>query len=189
MAIEDITKNIIKEARHEVDKMNTQTGKEITEIKKEYKEKSARVKKDLEAKQEQELSTWQRKYNLELEQEIKQAVLAKKHELIDQVFKQALQEAGNMSENDYVNLLVKLFKQLPAQSDFVISCPAKRKKQTQQALEKKGKSWSISNEDLSSKGGFIASNEKLTINATFETLIQDQRDELELEIAQALFSK
>ncbi len=186
MALEDILNTLQAEAEQEIDKINKQADKELSELQKVYDEKysTERQKSLSEIK-----SQIQREVDMELFQvksSQRRKLLQAKREVLDKIFAQALKRLTEISDSDYVKLLAKLMNDIN-ESSGDISASAGKEKQTAEAIKSSGKHFTLATETIPAVGGFMWQGKNVTIDMTFESLVEDLRSQIEMEISQDVF--
>lgn len=188
MALEDIIKTILNDAQKKADKIILEAQKKVNKIKEEYRHQAKDIKKRLsvETKAEEEQILDEARTNTRLFH--KNTLLAKKQELIGQVFEKALDKLARLPKDKYLKLLVSLLKQAPKLEGRVEVVPIKGKEKiTEEAIKKAKKDFILSKDSVQSKGGFVLKSKDIEIDNTYETLISEKREVLETKIAQILF--
>ena len=187
MALDDIIQSILAEAKKEADKVKQQGTADIAAITKEFaaktKEEEQRI---LEAAQKEADRCVAQAQFLAISQK-KAGLLTKKQEILDKVYKQALEKLAKLEGADYQKLVASLIKKLDEPQGEVI--PVKGKESlTRAALSKSGKPYQLSRETVSGKGGFVFKTKTMQIDNRFAVLIDHVRQDTEMEVSKILFS-
>lgn len=125
-----------------------------------------------------------------LEQNIKNRdlLLAKKQEILNQIFSKAIDNLSDLPANEYKDFLIKYLSGLNLIGDETIFVPKKYKgintKEVNESLKSKynNPNFIIDAETRDIKNGFVISKAGFENNNTFEALIEYYRDNLEKEI-------
>ena len=131
------------------------------------------------------------------DQEAKQQYLAVKQGMISRAFDEAFQKLSALPEVEYISLMAKLaFTASSTGSEEVIFSPEDQKGPGQRILDsanqllinagKKG-ALTISAETGSFKGGFLLKAGDVEVNCTLDTILRLSKEDLTLDVAQALF--
>ncbi len=126
------------------------------------------------------------KAEMEAEMEAKNALLTAKRELIDETLEQSVSALA--SAERYEDLLAEMMKKADFESGEVI--PAKGKEDaTKNAIQKAGRNFTLASDSANIKGGFILKADKVEVDNSFETVINQQlRQNLEIELNKTLFA-
>lgn len=185
MALKDILKTLEAEAEARIKEIEDKSKQEIKELKAEH---SRRMKKERErfltvakvkAQKDAEMKLFAKKF------ELKNEVLNRKREIINQVYNQALDKLRKLPDSEYGKIIKKLFKNITGEGEGVI-IPAKGR----EGITKKaayGMNLKVADKSIDSAGGFVWQSEKVNFDNTFEQLLDDIRHETEMEVARELF--
>jgi V/A-type H+-transporting ATPase subunit E len=124
-----------------------------------------------------------------------QKKLAEKRKILDKVFDQAKERIQQLPDQEYTDLMKKLMAGAVESGDETVIADKNDQRINSQLIEKvnselgdKGKlQLSEEREDLG--GGFVLRQEKIQKNVSLPVLINQAREELEIEIARELFNK
>ena len=126
--------------------------------------------------------------------EVRKMRLEQKQRLLQQTFDQALEKLTSLPEDDYRSLLISLASASAEDGASLVFSEKDRAaygadvvKGVNAALKNKGASVSLSDQTRSIPGGVIVCNGRVEINCAFDTLLNDQREELSAEIAKIIF--
>ena len=131
------------------------------------------------------------------DQDAKQQLLATKQNLISEAFGKALKKLLELPEGEYVNLLAKLAAAASSSgAEEVIFSPKDKGAYGQKVLDaanqilakagKKG-NLSMSAETRPFDGGLLLKAGDVEVNCTLDTILRLSREDMTLEVAQALF--
>ncbi len=188
MALSDILATIEQETKDKVEaiyKQNESDKKDLqAKLDKELAEKKEKVLKQIKYQANKKVSqaSW------EQSAELQTALLTKKQALLDDVFKAALAALGDLADADYKKLIVSLLNSLPTlDSEAKIVATKGKERITSEALSESKCELQASDKSIESTGGFLVETAEMTIDMTFESLIQSYRADNESEVAQELF--
>lgn len=192
MSIENITANILNDAKNTAENSlaNAElTGqdiinnakKEAEEIKKAEAEKAL---KDAESIKSRKVSA--------AELQGRKMLLSAKQEAINKSFNVALEMLRSMRSDDYIDFLVNQIVTIPNCEGTIILNELDREKIGEKLVNSvneklNGKKVTLSNETQKAAGGFVLKRGNIEINSTFEAILNSMKDELTGEIASALF--
>lgn len=119
-------------------------------------------------------------------------------EIIDKVFKGALEKLLVINDKEYLDLIKRYLLSMPIAGNEELILPTKFRDtfrdeylaEINVALKLSGKigEMKLSDQDRSVNSGFIVIKNGIEINNTFENLVNSLRDELEAEIVKELFN-
>lgn len=161
-----ITNKILEEARIKADEIILSAKKQAQEIidsansemAKEEEQKLAFAKRDAELRAQRIVASAQL--------EAKKEVLAKKQQIIDEVFDKAKYYLATLDDEKYNLLIEKMSKNVKGE---IILLPRDKEKGT--------------------GGGFIAKDGRVEYNFSFETLLKNAKERLTIELAEIIFSE
>ena len=187
MALEDIIEQIKKENQKKVDEINEEYDKKMKKLDKELEDMKQEAKAATNNQVETNSKKIMNKMTTVAKMEAKNKLLQEKRELIDEIFKSALNKLTE--SEDYKKLVKELLVHSKIEGDDIKVIPAKGKEdETKEALEDSGKDYEMADESADIRGGFILVSEKVEVDNSFESILNKQlKDEIELEIAKTLF--
>jgi len=192
MSIENITANILNDARQiaEISLNNAEKSKKeiIDKAEKEAEAiKSAAAEntcKDAESLKSRKVSA--------AELQGRKMMLGAKQDAIKKSFDEALNKLKSMPEDKYIGFLTNEIATLPYKEGKIILNKQDKEKIGKKLIESvngklgEGK-FVLSDETVNSGGGFVMKSGAIEINSTFETVLEFLRDELTNEVANVLF--
>lgn len=192
MSIENITANILSDAKQiaEVSLKNAEKSKEelinkanneANTIKSAAAEKAV---KDAEGLKSRKVSA--------AELQGRKLILSAKQEAIKKSFDAALKKLRSMPEDKYIDFLTNEIVKIPYNEGTIILNKQDREqigeKLVKAVNEKlKAEKFTLSNETVNASGGFVLRSGAITINSTFETILDSMKDELTNVVANVLF--
>lgn len=186
MALQNILKNIQKQAEDKIKQIEKDTKKEVETIKKESESLITETKEKEQQKNKETIANLQGKVEFFLRQEERKILLEHKQSIINECFETALKKLKSISKQDYIDLNTRLIKSLP--DERLILCSAKNKiSLLKEALEKSQKRFTIDPKEIDAIGGFIAISEKVEFDMTFKSLVDKFRAGSEDKIIKTLF--
>jgi V/A-type H+-transporting ATPase subunit E len=197
--IEKITEHIEAEARAQVEQIEAET-----------REKCDSIKKDYDAKAQEEywkiFKAGTKSAELQVERlgnaaqlEAKKKVLAAKQDEVTAAFKLARDKLTQLPDDDYIDLLSKLTAQAASTGhEKIIMSVADRARcgkavciKANAILEQQGRDGelTLSENTAEISGGVIVSDGSIEVNCSFETLLSQKRQELQRQVADMLFDE
>jgi V/A-type H+-transporting ATPase subunit E len=196
MALKDIVEKIIKDAEEEGREKVKEAEKKAAEILREAEKKSEELKKKIVEKAEKEAAEEKKRIIALARLEVRNKLLEKKKDLIEEVFQEASKRISSVSKDKYRNFLKKVILEAAesGEEEVILNerdrelVDAKFFEEINQELQKNGKKGSLklSSEAREIEGGVILKKNGLEINASLETLLKELRSEKEKEILQKI---
>jgi len=187
MALQDILEQIENETKEKLDNIKAKHDEALKALENEFAVLAKKIDQDMDEKVKANSKKIMNKMTTHARMEAKNKLLREKRAVMDSVFEIALESlisAGNYEDN-----LVQLLKNSNIEGENIIVIPAKGKEDiTKSALQASGKSYKMANKTADIKGGFILESDKIEIDNSFESILNNQlRGDLELEVAKTLF--
>lgn len=191
MGIEIITTKIIEEARAEGKEIIEKAEQDVARILADVEKKVAEIKVNSYegSTNEKNKAIHQKKAVADIDE--RKLLLQKKQDMIDACFEKAADVIASMGEDDTVNFLSNLVIQTGLK-DGTIILNAKDKKITEKLLKTLAdkiaeSNFVVSDEDGDFKGGLKLLHGKRQLNATIESLIEEERNRSAQLVAEMLF--
>ena len=188
MSLTDITNTINQEAESMREKILKDADKKVEALKTAFAEKKDKLEKAYNAETEQIKNQNVATVTGTSEREQKDLVDTAKREIVDQIFDEALDVLAKLDDTAYTKLLVGQLKTLP--KDFG-KCEAyaspERTAVTKKALSEAGVSASVNEDESITQGGLRLVGGSFEYDLTFEKMMKEQKNALEIEIAEILF--
>ena len=182
--LENLTQKIIEDAKEKADEIKTNAEKKANAlVVNRVKEANERKEKIID-KATQEAKTMKERVVSSAELKIRDEKLVVKHLVLEKVFETAKKELLNIDDKAYSDFIKTSLKEIDYSKAAIINVPTGKKKMT----ETLGTGLKVV-EDDSLESGFMIFDEKIIYNYTFESLVDEIRDELEASIAQKLFEE
>mgnify|MGYP000844622066 CR=1 FL=1 len=131
--------------------------------------------------------------------ELRKALLTEKQSMISDVFEKAEEKLKDLSVQEYQKLISNMLMEAAITGDEeIIIAESDRDKITpslvsmvNQTLQAAGKNGNLKLSDKSRNmiGGFVLRSKDLEVNNTFDSLVKQEREELETKIAKILFGE
>lgn len=199
MAIEDILRKIRSESEAKASEIIHNAESEKESILKKAEEEAAKLGEKL-LKEGKDSAAQERKREITMTNlEAKKNILAIKQKLIEEAFERALNNLYSFPAEEYRSAIKKmLISAVVSGEEEVITSVADKEKLTSvfitevnEALEKEGKKGNLrlSSEERNIRGGFILRDGRKEINLSFDSLIEEKRDELEESLIGIIFDK
>lgn len=115
-----------------------------------------------------------------------QKVLLAKKDLLDRVFADALTSLGELSDDEYVEVMADRIAELP-DADGTLESSGGKESLLEKAVKKAGKKFPVK-AGQSGSGGFAFHTDELSVDNTFEALVAAVKDDLKVEVGSVLFS-
>ncbi len=188
MALADILEEIKKEADGKLKTLEKEHADKLKGLDTQFDEKKKTAEAEMDEQVAENSKKILNKMTTHAKMEAKNKLMREKRELMEGIFEEALDQLVNSS--NYQEILVSLLKHSKIGDGDVTVCPAKGKEaETKAAIHAAGKDYKLSDKPLNIKGGFVLTTDKIEIDNSFESILYKQlKDDLELEVAQSLFS-
>ncbi|NQT84268.1 V-type ATP synthase subunit E [bacterium] len=199
MAIEGILEKINRNAEEKVSAIREEGRLKRREIiskaESQAKEIGDRILR--EAKQKAELE--RRRSSVSAELARRKEILKEKQKLMEDCFREALEELVNLPTEEYRPLIRKMLLKLVSSGDERILISSNDEQRIDQELiegvnvdlKKAGKKGDLRFDGVSSSilGGFVLKTEEVEVNCSFGTLLAQLREELQSDVAGILFGE
>ena len=199
MSLDHILKTIREKTEEEAQELIKQAEKERQAYIREAEEEARKIRKEYLKKSQRKAEEEKKREIIHIRAEEKKKILNLKKKILGETFDQAQEELGNLEKKEYLSLIKKaLFLNL--ESDYQEIIVSVRDKawmeekfinEIKRELAEQGRKEELSLQTglPREERGFILKKEGIEINCTFSDLFQNLRDDLEIEVAQILFSQ
>lgn len=187
MALSDITNKIHADAEKKQGETIQRAKKLIEQRELESRQECERITREFDQETERLLEKNKQKVTIGAQQESKMYIDSVKRSLIDKVFEDALEKMCISSDDTYSSLLKSLLKNIPKDTHGILKTPENRKKVTQVLVSQTHPHLTLE-VDNSIRGGCVIVGDSFEYDLTFTSLVEDKKDELEIEVSQFLFS-
>ena len=192
MSIENITANILSDAKNIAEGSLANAEKTKQDIISSAKNEAEALKKAASEKAIIDAENLKSRKISAAELQKRKMMLSAKQEAIKKGFDAALVKLKSMPEEQYLNYLADEIVKIPNCEGAIILNEKDRDKIGERLVntvnEKlKSEKLSLSTKTVKASGGFVLKNGAIEINSTFETILDSMKDELTNEVANALF--
>lgn len=197
MALDDIIKKIETDSQQKIDKLKAGAETEASQIIERAKKEAEDKRHSILRKGEEEAERNRKRILQIADLEARKIILSAKRDVISDTFEQARQKLDGME--NYSDLIQKMLLAgvETGEEEVVVSADDKKKIGSKLIASvnselkiqgKKGK-LSLAKDDAPITGGFILRRGKVEMDSSFTSLIKSQKDELEIKVAEILFSQ
>lgn len=192
MSIENITENILNDAKQTADISIKSAEKTADEIIKNAKNEAEAIKNAAVEKTQKESENLKSRKVSAAELQGRKMVLGAKQDAIKKSFDSALKKLGSMPEDKYIKYLTEEIIKVPNCEGTIILNKRDKEKIGERLIKAvndklSAEKFTLSNDTVNSSGGFVLKSGNIEINSTFEALLDSMKDELTNEVASALF--
>ena len=182
--LENLTNKILDDAKKEADRI-IEESKKINEdiVNSKVKDANEKKKKILE-KADTEAAMLKDRIISNAELKVRDEKLKAKQEVLNRVFELSKEKLKDINENQYLEFLKNNLKTLNLKGTELLIVPDKMKSK----VKASGLYPKVS-DDEAVESGFLIKDNDVTMNFSFDSLVDYIRDELESEIAQDLFKE
>lgn len=193
--IEKITARINEEAQAEIDRILNTARAEAAQITARYQAQADAEAASLAARNEKAAAEREERLVSVAQMEARKVALAAKQEMVEQVYRRALEKLRTMPQEQYVDVLAALLVQASSTgAEEVVFSPEDQAKAGKAAvakangqLPKGSKGLTVAKETRPIAGGFILKDNNVEVNCTFDTLVRLQKAETAGAVAKKLF--
>lgn len=185
--IDVITKEILQDASDRAAEIAAKAQEQAAAIEAEARETAAKNSEAAAAKAERDVAAYDRRVQSQIRMEKREAVLAAKQEVIDQVIEEAYHRLMELDDQKYFDMLEKLIAKnvQNAKGEILFSAsdrerlPADFMTRVQSAAERKGGSLTLSKETAGIDGGFVLRYGGIDENCSLKALFDEKREVLQ----------
>ncbi len=198
MALDDIIRKIEQDAAARVEDASGKAAEEAVRVRQDTEQRCVQLRETVLEEGRQRAGRERERLLSTARLEERKAVLAGKQELIEEIFREALERVMSLGEKDMLDLLSGVaIGSFPGGEVEIVLSPADRKLLGKKLVERINKSLSgkgagakavLSQETRPIRGGLIMQGGKREVNCTFDALFKEKRSDLEAEVARILFS-
>jgi V/A-type H+-transporting ATPase subunit E len=187
MSIADITKKIIEEASEEAEKIIQNGKEEALKIEGDAGSLMSDIKEKHEKDLKNAISENERNVKSAAHREAKLRVEKARRDIMNKVYEDSLQRLNSLPKEKYEAVLKSVLGSLDKSVKGKIYCPKDRLKETNDAVSALGLEHDVAAKEVIS-GGIIFLGDNFEYDFTFEHLLKTQKDKIEIEVADILFS-
>ena len=191
MSIEKLTEKILSEAQEYADSAVAEAEIEGKELTSKAKEKANKILSDVQDKINIETKKVFNRRNSLARLETRKMILQAKQDAVNECFDKAIDELRNMDEGAYISFLADTLNTIGVDGGEVVF----NKKDAESIGERiiiraneSGKEFRMSEERIDARGGFKVVSGKVEISATLESMVENIREEITTDVANALFN-
>jgi len=189
MSIENITARILREAQEEADAMKAKAESEKETILQEARAQSEEIASKSSARALRDAQILKERRHSVAELEARKLRLAAKQEMIDESFSESMKEFASMDPEQYTAFLLKQLEPFKAQKgEILLNARDKSAVSTKLSEGLAGSPLTIGDETVPIQGGFILRQGAISMNASLEKFMENEKKEITAQIADILFS-
>ena len=193
--IENITNEILQEARNRADSVISEAGKKAEEAIAKAEEEIRAQAVESEAKAKKTAADYAARIESQIALRARQAVLAAKQEVIDDVIRSAGQKLDGLDDAGYFSLIEKLIGKnaRAAEGKILFSkrdlsrLPEGFASRVGEIAKKAGGTLSVSEEPADIENGFLLRYGGIDENCTFKALFAEKKDRLQDRVREVLW--
>ena len=191
--IEKITARITQEAQAEIDRTLADAREQAAQITARYQAQADAEAASLAARNEKAAAEREERLVSVAQMEARKVALAAKQEMVEQVYRRALEKLRSMPQEQYTAVLAALLVQASSTgAEEVVFSPEDQAKAGKAAVAKANEQLpkgglTVSQETRNIAGGFILKDNNVEVNCTFDTLVRLQKAETAGAVAKKLF--
>ena len=193
MSLVDIKSKIEADALKEATAHREKVQKQIDGISREANRQIDQIKNDSAARLEHEKQEVHRRRHIVAELDVRKEDLGARRVLIDNALENALGILSGIPSDRYAAFMEKLLEEAMETGDEILLLCKDEKVITKNWLETFNKKHKaklvISDENISTRGGFILRKGRVDTNCSWEMLLDSLRIELEAEVVKRLFAE
>lgn len=190
MSIEKITARILQEAQDEAAALAAKAAGEQEAMLEKAKEEAAGLTLELKQKAQRDAAVLKERRKSVAELEARKLRLTSKQELIEEAFDKAAEDLANMEPAQYKEFILSLLAPYRKQvGEIILNERDKKNLSRELMLELADSPMAVAEETADIKGGFILCQGCVSINASIEKLLEQERQEITAQIADTLFSE
>lgn len=189
MALSQLTETILQQAGREAEAILEAARKEADAY---WEKESARLReaherrleadrRELETRLEREITAKQVQHRLE--------VLRVKNEIIEEVFRRALEGIISLPQDGYARWLCRQIELLPDVTGATLLANERDRPLVARIVRETGRSFRIGEEDVHIRGGFVLRAGQFDLDCSIEALMGDLEETLAREVAAGLFGE
>lgn len=180
--LENMTKKILGDGRKEATKIKEKSDKDNQELINSRIAKANEKKQEIIDQAKTEAAMYKNRLKSETQLQVRDKKLAAKGKVLDQAFDLAKKSLKEINEDEYIVFLKQKLEELNLKGNEIIVVPDNFKN----LIKTSGLSLNVSEEE-SVESGFIVKDGNISVNYSFDSLVDFVRDDLEGEVAKKLF--
>ncbi|HON33806.1 MAG: V-type ATP synthase subunit E [Thermovirgaceae bacterium] len=191
MSLADIKAKIETDARNEAKEILGQYRAQADEILAGARRESEMLGKKLQERISHEEGEVRKRKAIVADLEVRKLMLGAKRELVDLVYKKAMEILSSLPRDRYVGFMTKLLGSPEVSGDEeVFLCKGERtldQKWLDEVNAQKKSNLTLSQERVHGSGGFVLRKGRIDINCTWDVLLSRVREDMEAEVVDRLF--
>lgn len=189
MSIENITARILQEAKSEADAMLQKAEQEKAVLLEQAGQEAHTADEEMNAKARRDAEVLLERRASVAELEARKMRLAAKQEMIEESFEQALTHLANLPEQEYKAFLLRQLAPYRNQPGEIILNERDQAALGRELMRELTDSpLVVSEETVQIRGGFILQQGCVSLNASIEKILENEKKQLTAKIAETLFS-
>ncbi len=195
MSQEKISRSILEEAEKKAEVILNEAAKKNSDIRQKGREETEKLKRYQDEIIKQ-LSEREKDKHISLAQlDMNMDILSEKRKTLDSVFSEALENILKRDEGYSERLIKAILSAAKTGRETIHVCPQDSKIVDEAFIKKLNKSFpgkgdfKVSPEHVKIRGGAVLKEGKMTTDASFETIVEEERYFLEKEVSQLLFGE
>lgn len=181
--LDNLLTKVMNDADKEVQSILNEAKEKSRKLLEEREEEAEQKRRQLLEKAEREAISIKERNLSNARLQVRNLLLEAKRDVLERVFQEALHRLESLDEAAYLSFIEHRIKSLLKEGSEVLIVP----KKYLSAVKTMKLPVKISEQDFC-ESGFILKSDKYIIDHTFKALIDYKRDQLELEVANMLFS-
>lgn len=191
MGIEKITEKILAEATEDARRIFEKGRYDRRDIESQARRQAEVLKNDARTRSEKEGQLLKQRRDSMAELEGRKLQLAAKQRMIGKSFDLALEKLASLDEEVYLSLLERAVGEIGTQRGELLLNEKDRAAIGEKLLARvniAGKQFTLSDDTIAAKGGFVLRDGAVTVNSTLEVMVNAVKDEVTPEVVKVLFS-
>ncbi|WP_206458447.1 V-type ATP synthase subunit E [Anaerovorax sp. IOR16] len=191
MGIEKITEQILADAKDDARRIFDKGRYDSRIIERQADHQIKIMQTEAEERGVHDANTLKKRKDSVAQLEGRKLRLGAKQEVISKSFDLALEKLSSMEEEAYLNLLEKVMNETGMEKGEILLNKKDRNSVGQKLVErvnKKGTNFTLSEEVISAKGGFLLRDGAVEVNSTLETMVNAVKEAVTPEVVKVLFN-
>lgn len=187
MSIDSIKERIMEEAQSYADGCVNDANFRVEALLEETRIEAEKIKNDANIKAEKDSKTLVERRESVAGLEARKMQLFAKQEIIQESFDKALEKLQKLDEKEYIAFLTNRLSCFESDGGEIMLSSDDLSKYGEKLRKKFDGVFTVCNEPVDIKGGFLLKQGSISINASVEKLVENEREELTGDIADILF--
>lgn len=182
--LENIVNKILDDAKEKADRIMEEATKINEDIMNSKVREANESKKRIIEKAKADAAMMKERIVSNAELKVRDEKLKAKQEVLDRVFKLSKEKLNVLNDNEYLKFIENSLKTLNLKGMEMLIVPDK----IREKVEAQGLGYRVSKDEVV-ESGFVIKDKDVTMNFSFDALVDYLREELESEIAEDLFKE